>query len=193
MKKSITTLILILSIFTCGINNETVYATINEESPPRPLEVIYPEFGYKPVEEAVNDFEEHFKEDLNLPLRIPPVNFTHQFGRFTDAEGDRNDSFELIFINDKTPGNQYEIRVCPVKYKIPFKDTRIVALFTLKNGNEAKYIKISESFEALVFERDNWQYTLSINTKISDKITPEILVDIANSIDYPSEKKNPLE
>lgn len=34
----------------------------------------------------------------------------------------------------------------------------------------------------LVFEKDNWQYMLGIDKKILDKVTPEALVDIANSI-----------
>jgi hypothetical protein len=175
----------------CGANSESVYATTNEE--PRPLEETYPEVGYKTVEEAVKEFEQHFNQNLKLPLRIPPISFTHHFGRFNDLDGDINDSFELIFINDKSPKNQYEIEVRPLEHKIPIKDKRFVELFTLKNGNEAKFINISESFEALVFERDNWQYRLSINKRISDKVTPEVLVEIANSIDFPSEKKNPLE
>ncbi len=176
----------------CGVVNIEA-ASANSISEARPLEETYPEFGYETVEEAVKEFEQHFNQGLKLPLRIPPINFTHHFGRFNDLDGDINDSFELIFINDKSPENQYEIAVRPLKHKIPIKDKRVVKLFTLKNGNEAKFINISESFEALVFERDNWQYRLSINKKISDKVSSEMLVEIANSIDYPSKKKNPLE
>lgn len=39
-------------------------------------------------------------------------------------------------------------------------------------------------FNLLVFERDNWQYVFSIDKKVSDRVTPEILVQIANSIDF---------
>ncbi len=48
-------------------------------------------------------------------------------------------------------------------------------------------------FCALVSERDNWKYILGIDKRVSDKVTPEVLVEIANSIDYSSEKKNPLQ
>ena len=34
----------------------------------------------------------------------------------------------------------------------------------------------------LVFEKDNWQYMIGIDKKVSNKVTPEILIDIANSI-----------
>lgn len=39
-------------------------------------------------------------------------------------------------------------------------------------------------FNLLVFESDNWQYMFSIDADVSHKVTPEILVQIANSIDF---------
>ncbi|WP_096438963.1 hypothetical protein [Alteribacter populi] len=191
MAKNIFLMLLIFSTLICGVNNETISANTISES--RPFEEIYPEIGYKTVEGAVKEFENHFKQDLKLPLRLPPLNFTHHFGRFTDADGDTNGHLELEFINDKSPENHYFIFVRPIEHKIPIKDNRIVEQFKLKNGDKAKFISVSESFEALVFERDNWQYILNIPKRISEKVSPEMLVEIANSIDYPSEKKNPLE
>lgn len=41
-------------------------------------------------------------------------------------------------------------------------------------------------FNVLVFDKDNWQYMLSIDKRASDKVTAENLVQIANSIDYPT-------
>jgi len=35
----------------------------------------------------------------------------------------------------------------------------------------------------LVFEKDNLQYMLGIDKEVSNKVTPEILVKIANSTD----------
>ena len=55
--------------------------------------------------------------------------------------------------------------------------------FELKNGNEAIYMTIS-GFKVLVFERENWQYTLNVDKRVLDEVTPEVLVEIANSIDY---------
>lgn len=39
-------------------------------------------------------------------------------------------------------------------------------------------------FNVLAFEREDWQYMLWIDKRVSNKVTPEVLVDIANSIDY---------
>lgn len=46
---------------------------------PSPYEKIYPEIGYKTVVAALNEFEQHYKEKLELPLRVPPISFTHYF------------------------------------------------------------------------------------------------------------------
>lgn len=155
----------------------TIYATANDKS--SPYEEIYPEIGYKTVEAALEDFEQHFKQKLKLPLRVPPISFTHHFGRF----GDINDSFEVTFINDQLSENHYKINVRPIKNNIPLREKYVVKTFELKNGSVATYMTIS-GFNVLVFERDDWQYMLSIDKRVSDKVTPEILIDIANSIDY---------
>lgn len=159
----------------------TIYATANDK--PSPYEEIYPEIGYKTVEAALEDFEQHFKQKLKLPLRVPPISFTHHFGRFNDLDGDINDSFEVMFINDQLSENHYKIDVRSIKNNIPIREKYVVKTFELKNGSAATYMTIS-GFNVLVFERDDWQYMLSIDKRVSDKVTPETLIDIANSIDY---------
>ncbi|MGN7943181.1 hypothetical protein [Virgibacillus sp. 6R] len=187
MNKSISLLLLVFSILICTTNIGTVCASDNDK--PRSNEEIYPEIGYQTVEEAIRDFEQHFKQDLKLPLRVPPITFTHYFGRFNDLEGDINDSFEVEVISDNSPENHYKIDVRPIKHKIPIRDKYVLKVFKLKNGNEAAYMAIS-GFNVLVFERDSWQYMLSIDKRVSDMVTPEVLVQIANSIDHPNEIKD---
>lgn len=125
---------------------------------------------------------------MKLPLRVPPITFTHHFGRFNDLEGDLNDSFEVEFISDKSSENHYIIDVRPLKYKIPIRDKPVLGVYKLENKNEATYLNIS-GFNVLVFERDYWQYMLSVDKRVSKQVTPEILVEIANSIDYGKPKK----
>ncbi|AOV07072.1 hypothetical protein [Sporosarcina ureilytica] len=169
-----------LSISFCLLFFVTVFAAAHDN--PRPYEEIYPEIGYKTVDEALNDFEQHFNQSLKLPLRVPPLIFTHYFGRFNNSEGDINDSFEVIFINDQSSENHYNISVRPIKYKVPVQEKYVLETFTLKNGNEAIYLTFS-GFNILVFERDNWQYMLQIDKRVSNKVTSETLLDIANSMD----------
>ncbi|WP_433957878.1 hypothetical protein [Cytobacillus horneckiae] len=174
--------VLLTTLFIYTINSTLVFADIKEKS--SPLEEFYPEVGYKAMEEAVKDFEEHFKLDLKLPLRIPPLEFTHYFGRFNDLDGEINDSLEVVFINEQKPINQYTIDVRPIKHKIPFKGVRdryIKQIFVLNNGREALLIA-NPSSEVLVFEYNNLQYMLSVNKTVSKKITPDILIQIANTI-----------
>ncbi|NYF23403.1 hypothetical protein [Sporosarcina sp. JAI121] len=170
-----TTLFLLISF--CVLFFLTIYATANDK--PSSYEEIYPEIGYKTVEDALGEFEQHFKQKLKLPLRIPPISFSHHFGRFSDLD----DSFEVKFINEKLSENHYKINVRPITNEIHKSEKYAVKTFELKNGIVATYMTIS-GFNVLVFERDDWQYMLNIDKRVSDKVTPETLLDLANSIDY---------
>lgn len=94
-----------------------------------------------------------------------------------------NDSFEVIFINDKLSENHYKITVRPIKNKIPISEKYVIKTFELEKGIVATYMTIS-GFHVLVFEKDDWQYMLNIDKRVSDKVTPKTLLAIANSIDY---------
>jgi len=148
-----------------------------------PYEEIYPEIGYKTVEAAAADFERHFHQEIKLPLRVPPISFTHHFGRFNNLDGDMNDFFEVTFVNNQLPEHYYKITVRPNHFELPSKKEYIVKTFRLKNGTTSTYMEIS-GFNVLAFERGDWQYMLWIDKRVSEKVTPEVLVDIANSIDY---------
>jgi hypothetical protein len=165
----------ILGIILCWIHSGTANASNDKQ---RPLEEIFSEIGYKSVEEAVQEFEHHFNQDIKLPLRVPPIDFTHHFGRFNDLEGEINDSLEIDLISDESAEHHYKINVRPAKYKIPLKAKNV---FKLKNGNDAIYTNVS-GFNLLVFERDGWQYILSIDKRVSEQVTPAVFVEIANSI-----------
>lgn len=158
-----------------GVNNVSANASNNQ---PRPLEEIYFEIGYTTVEEAVSKFELYFKKDVKLPIKVPPITFSHHFGRFNNLEGDVNDSLEVVFLDKDFPGHHFKINIRPVRHKIPLSvnDTH-----KLQNGSNAKYTNVA-NFNLLVFERDDWQYILSVDKKASGQVTAEVLVEIANSI-----------
>ena len=114
----------LLLISFCLLFFLTIYATANDK--PDPYEEIYPKIGYKTVEDALDDFEQHFKQKPKLPLRVPPISFTHHFGRFNDLDGDINDSFEVAFINDQLSENHYKIDVRPIKNNIPIREKYVI-------------------------------------------------------------------
>lgn len=120
----------LLLILLCLLFFLSIYATANDKS--SPYEEIYPEIGYKTEDDALEDFEQHFKQKLKLPLRVPPISFTHHFGRFSDLDGVNNNSFELKFINDQLSENHYKIGVRPIKNcNLKHKDV-ILHLYALK-------------------------------------------------------------
>lgn len=164
------------------------FVSAKDSDSPQPLEVFLPEIGYKTVEVAVKEFEHHYNKEQKLPLRVPPISFTHHFGRFSDLEGEMNDQLEVVMISDQMPQNHFKIKVRPVEHKMPF-EKYIMNVFKLKNGSEAAYIENPRiGFHLLVFERDDWQYVFSIDRDVADQVTAEVLIDIANSIDYPKQK-----
>ncbi|MGG6447389.1 hypothetical protein [Pseudobacillus badius] len=182
LKKSIPFLLLFLfSISSFETNNGIAYAGSNDMPPP--LEEVYTQIGFKTVHEAVIEFEKQFKNDVKLPLKVPSIPFTHMFGRFwEDKEYDINDSLEIEFINEKSPINHYKITIRPLKNKIVSENRGHQTVYTLKDGQKAIYID-ERHFNFLLFEKDNWQYMLGINKEIAKKVSPEALVEIANSID----------
>ncbi|MGC8229987.1 hypothetical protein ACP2W0_13440 [Pseudobacillus badius] len=182
MKKIIPFLVLFLfSILSFDTNNEIAYAHLNDTAPP--LEEVYTQIGFTTVHEAVIEFENHFKNDVKLPLKMPSIPFTHMFGRFwEDKEHSINDSLEIEFINEKSPINHYKINIRPLENKVVSTNRSHQTVYTLKDGQQAIYIA-ERHFRFLVFEKDNWQYILGINKELANKVTPKVLVEIADSID----------
>lgn len=145
------------------------------------LEKILLEIGYKEVNKALQESKDYFKRDIALPTQLPPVTFTHNFGRFTHSFGKENNQFEITYINENVGQNHYQIRVKPVQYKLEFSDEKIDHTIKLKDGSAAIY-STKLPLDVLVFEKYEWQYTLLVDKRISHTVTKEVLVDIANSI-----------
>lgn len=159
---------------------EPTYANTKDEPPT--FDELYPDYGYTSVDEAIKEFEEHFKQDFKLPLRMPPLSFTHHFGKFKNLKGDVNDSLELIFISEEFPQNHYKLDVRPVENKISSNDRSNDKEFKLNDGSKSTYLELRD-FSVLLFNKNKWQYMLSIDNRASDKVTPETLIKIANSLE----------
>ncbi|GKV56469.1 hypothetical protein NCCP2222_24160 [Sporosarcina sp. NCCP-2222] len=177
-------IVMLLLTFSLFFSERTIQAELTERLP---YERIYQEIGYKEIDVALGEAEKHFDYKINLPLRVPPVAFTHQFARFSNLDGDMNDLFEITMISDQYSENHYKIVIRPLAEKLIFKDESIVGTYQLLDQSEAHYIRL-EGFNLLVFEKDVWQYKLMVDKRISEIVTPQVLVEIANSIRYPFEQ-----
>ena len=174
-------LLALFSVLICLTSNGTVYANPNDRPPT--LEESYLQLGYKSVEEAIKEFENHFNQDVKLPSTEPSIPFSHQFGRFyEDKKFDVNDMLEIHFMDEKSPENHYKIDIRPLKNKTTLKSKPNQTDYTLQDGQKALYLE-NMLFNALFFDRGNWQYIISIDKRVSDKVNPEELVRIANSIE----------
>ncbi|MBD1221898.1 hypothetical protein [Virgibacillus halodenitrificans] len=176
--------IIILCIFVILVSHSVVYAKFKDNKPPS-YEELYTEWGYTTIDDAITQFENSYNKDLKLPLRVPPIAFTHHFGKFTDSEGNTN-SFSAQFVNDKHPEKHYKIDVKAAEDGMEFNERQVIDTYKLKNGTIASYISLSQhqiGFYALVFTKNGWQYILSIDERVADTVTPEVLVKIANSFE----------
>ncbi|GIP16848.1 hypothetical protein J40TS1_24900 [Paenibacillus montaniterrae] len=176
--------LLVASLFLCILFCQLIcvnQALAAENELLEPYEYPYFRYGYTSLEEAVSEAEQHFKQNLKLPYRIPPLEFTHIFARFNQLQGERNDSLEITFISENFPAHHYKIDVRPIQYKITVSDKKLKGVYSLNNGTEALLIDVPV-FHVLAFEHDHWQYMLGVDKRASDKVTVEALVEIANSL-----------
>ena len=174
----------ILSIMVIVLSfsvNKGVYA--NTKDRPLTLEECYIKMGYKTVEEAVREFEEHYKKDVMLPSMEPTIPFTHRYGLFReDKENKMNIRLDIQLLHERLFGNTYTIEIRPKENKLVFNEPG-QKLYKLKNGQKALYFEHRFAFNFLVFESSDWQYILGIDKRVADKMTPDKLVEIANSIE----------
>ncbi|MDZ5471447.1 hypothetical protein SM124_06770 [Bacillus sp. 31A1R] len=137
--------------------------------------------GYKPINEALNECKSLFNDELKLPYKVPPLNFTLQLGRCSQIDG-TNDTFEIEYLNEELPSNHYMIMVRPSENGMKLRNKKIKYTYQLKDESSAYYAtEVVNGFNLLVFERDGWQYILSIDKRATNKVTPRVLVNIANS------------
>ena len=139
------------------------------------------DIGYKEVNKALQESKDYFKRDIALPTQLPPITFTHNFGIGAATTSMETEQFEIIYLNDNFGQNHYQIRVRPVQYKLEFSDEKIDHTIKLNDGSAAIY-STKLPLDVLVFEKNEWQYTLLVEKRISNTVTKEVLVDIANSI-----------
>ncbi|WP_052343535.1 hypothetical protein [Bacillus massiliigorillae] len=174
-------LLLLFSILMCVTVGETVYAHPNDKPPS--LEKMYTQIGYTTIEDAVKEFENHFKCKVKLPSLQPSIPFTHQFGIFReDKKYKINDMLEIHYVNEKLSQNHFKIDIRPIKNKVPFEDSLNKHFFKLNDGQNALYID-GKFLKFFVFEKYNLQYLFGIDERISKQVTPKVLLEIANSID----------
>ncbi|MFJ7407023.1 MULTISPECIES: carbon monoxide dehydrogenase [unclassified Lysinibacillus] len=182
MDKRIPLLMVLFSLLICVWDFGIVNAISDDTSPS--FEERYTEAGYKSVEVAIKEFENHFKSNVKLPETLPSISFTHQYGRFfEDKNYNLNDSLEIRFVNKDISNNIYKIDIRTIENKLDFKDKLNLNSkeYTLQDGAKAIYFE-HQLFNFFVFEKNNLQYMLGIYNKVANEVTPEILVLIANSI-----------
>lgn len=129
MKKGIALLLLIILFFlNIGVANANVERT--------PFEKAYFEIGYKSVEEALDDCETYFNKNIILPYKLPPLAFTHSFGRCSTDNYGTDAEFEIEYLNENSPKAHYKINIRPKVHGITFRQEQIDKLYKLNLGRD---------------------------------------------------------
>ncbi|MGE7919144.1 hypothetical protein ACQKM9_09365 [Viridibacillus sp. NPDC093762] len=151
-----------------------------KSSQQRSIEKDYYNLGYKSVSDAKQEAESYYKTNLDLPIKLPPLDFTHSFGRFDQG----NENLEIEYLNEEKHFN-YIINVFPARIGDNLLTrTNYSKLISLKDGTQAFYSttgidkKISS---ILMFKKNNWTYMLSIEERLLDNPVTT-LVEIAESL-----------
>lgn len=172
--------LIIFVVFSFSVHN-SVFADTKDR--PLTMEECYLQMGYTSVEDAVKKFENHYKKRVVLPAREPAIPFTHRYGLLRiNKENEMNSTLNIQFLHEKVFGYHYIMEVRPIDRRYSFNDPG-QKLYTLKNGQKAIYIEHRFAFNSLYFESGDWQYRLGIDKRAADKVTPDELVKIANSVE----------
>lgn len=149
------------------------------------------ESGGELVEEAVRACEKHFGTAVYLPPQLPPVAFTHQYGRCYDMEGGLDEHLEIHYLNRNKLDNDYRIELYPLENKQQLKHLTFQES-VLTDHTTAKFYKgPTNTLQLFVFEKGNWQYLLTAANGASSEIRQQELTEIAESLTHAVNSKDP--
>ncbi|TCM85305.1 hypothetical protein EV294_1273 [Paenibacillus sp. BK033] len=177
--------IFIITVIYC-----TIFLTSQANAKPDvpPFEEPYLEIGYKSIGEAIKECETANQRELQLPIKLPPIQFTHHLSRCVNDTGNYNDELQIEYLHETQGKNHYKIDVRPIEQRINFENSRREKKkLKLNDGSDALYFSTKNSkskggFNILVFEKNEWQYRLSVDSRIENQVKPDVLIGIANSL-----------
>lgn len=172
MRKLFVLLIVFICIGNFNVVNAEEDATKSESW--YDVEKLYLENGYTEVSEAIKKTEDLLKKDLELPTRVPPINFTHIVGSYSSSPGVPN--LEISYLDENTGRTLFKILVS----KTP-PTSAVSKKIRLEDGNELLYYNHGD-FDVFVVEKKGLGYTFMIDKASSEKITMKGVAKIVNSM-----------
>jgi len=140
------------------------------------------------VGEALKECETNNHRELQLPIKLPPVKFNHHLARCVNDKGNYNDELQIEYLHEEQGMNHYNIDVRPIEQRLDFdRSRRDKKRYKLSDGSDAIYFTTrtamySVGANILVFEKNGWQYRLSIDSRMENQVTADVLVGIAESV-----------
>ncbi|MFD2614173.1 hypothetical protein [Paenibacillus gansuensis] len=188
-------LLVLLCLLSLGTTmTSTSFAEVRDDVPIID-ERSYFKVGYKSVGEALKECELLHHRDLRLPIKVPPVPFTLHLARCVNDKDHHNDELRIKYLNQVEGKYNYTIFVRPIEQKIDFgfkkihftKSMRLKKTYKLSDGSEAIYFttKIPDlglGDNNFVFENNEWQYRLSVDSRIENEVPVSLLIQVAESV-----------
>ncbi|WP_127529952.1 hypothetical protein [Paenibacillus kobensis] len=181
--------IFLMGLLVFGLVTAKTYAIgADTQNDAPPFEKPYLEIGYKSVGEALKECEALNQRELQLPIKLPPMRFTHHLARCVHDKGNYNDELQIEYLHEAQGKNHYNIDIRPTEQKIDFgKSNRRKIKYKMNDGSEAIYFTTRTpntmgGFNTIVFEKNGWQYRLSVDSRMGNQVTADVLVGIAESV-----------
>lgn len=180
--------LLLIYVLICNLFTPPIYASgIEPKNDVPQFEEPYFENGYTSVGDALKKCEMLHHREIKMPIKLPPIAFTHHLGRCVNDKENINDELQIEYLHEEKGMNHYNIDVRPIEQKLNYGKLRNITQYKLNDGNQALFFttqshKSMYGFNILVFEKNGWQYRVSVDTRVESKVTLNTLLRIAESV-----------
>lgn len=156
----------------------TLFAVGTDIHPSIPQAIEYTErdSGYRPLQEAVKQFEDIYKKKVLLP-----GTFTHSVGKLDNAH--KPPHLDISYYNSQNSREHFKMVVRPANGPIQMIP-RIDRTYTMKDGTKAIYRVMSDhSFCFFLFQKNGLEYHLGIDRQGEQKVQVRDFMEIVQSME----------
>ncbi len=142
---------------------------------------LYLDNGYTELSEAVRKAENHFNKDIELPIRLPSITFTHLLGKF--EENGEFSRLEVTYLDEKFGNVRYKISILkdfPTDNSLT--SATVPETIKLSDGNKVLYYKNDTKLDTFIIKKKGLQYAFFIDKASVNQITVDGVIEIINSM-----------
>lgn len=151
-----------------------------QPSVPQAIQHTERDQSYKPLPEAVKQFEDIYKKKVMLPKKLPPFTFTHKLGKLDNTKPPHLD---ISYFNAQNSQEHFKMVVRPANGPIQIIP-RVDRTYTMKDGIKIIYRAMSgNAFCFVLFQKNGLEYHLGIRRQAGRKMVVQDFVEIVQSME----------